>query len=43
MAWMSSPAYQDIAKHGLEASVGNAIMVKKLADGEMEQRLTENA
>ena len=43
MAWMSSPEYQDIAKHRLEASVGNAIMVKKLADGEMEQRLKENA
>ena len=43
MAWMSSPEYQDIAKHRLEASVGNAIMVKKLADGEMEQRPTENA
>ena len=43
MAWMSSPAYQDIAKHRLEASVGNAIMVKKLADDEMERRLAENA
>ena len=43
MAWMSSPEYQDIAKHRLEASVGNAIMVKMLADGEMEQRPTENA
>lgn len=32
MAWMTSPAYQEIAKHRLEASVGEAIMVKQLAD-----------
>lgn len=32
MAWMTSPAYQEIAQHRLEASVGNAIMVKKLDD-----------
>ena len=32
MAWMQSPEYQEIAKHRLEASVGNAIMVKKTAD-----------
>ena len=29
MAWMTSPEYQEIAKHRLEASVGNAILVKK--------------
>ncbi len=34
MAWMSSPAYQEIAKHRLEASIGNAIMVKKFEDGQ---------
>ncbi|MCH1542282.1 MAG: DUF1330 domain-containing protein [Alphaproteobacteria bacterium] len=32
MAWMGSPEYQEIAKHRLEASVGNAIMVKGLED-----------
>ena len=32
MAWMTSPEYQEIAKHRLEASVGNAIMVKKLEE-----------
>lgn len=29
MAWMQSPEYQEIAQHRLEASVGEAIMVKK--------------
>ena len=41
MAWMSSPEYQEIAKHRLEASVGNAIMVKKLETGELEERLAD--
>jgi len=35
MAWMTSSEYQEIAKHRLEASVGNAIMVKKLEDGQV--------
>ena len=43
MAWMSSPAYQDIAKHRLEASVGNAIMVKKLEDGELVLNAQQNS
>lgn len=36
MAWMTSPQYQEIAIHRTEASIGNAIMVKKLEDGELE-------
>ena len=32
MAWMTSPEYQEIAKHRLAASVGDAIMVKKLEE-----------
>jgi uncharacterized protein (DUF1330 family) len=32
MAWMTSPEYKEIAKHRLEASIGEAIMVKKLDD-----------
>ena len=43
MAWISSPAYQDIAKHRLEASVGNAIMVKKLEDGELVPNAQQNS
>ena len=35
MAWMTSPEYQDIAKHRLEASIGEAIMVKQLEDGQL--------
>ena len=41
MAWMTSPEYQEIAQHRLEASVGNAIMVKKLEIDEAEERLAE--
>ena len=41
MAWMTSPEYQEIAQHRLEASVGNAIMVKKLEMDEVEERLAE--
>ena len=41
MAWMTSPEYQEIAQHRLEASVGNAIMVKKLEMGELEERLAD--
>mgnify|MGYP001238192287 CR=1 FL=1 len=41
MAWMTSPEYQEIAKHRLEASIGNAIMVKKLETGELKERLAE--
>ena len=41
MAWMTSPEYQEIAQHRLEASVGNAIMVKKLEMDEAEERLAE--
>ena len=41
MAWMTSPEYQTIAQHRLEASVGNAILVKKLETGELEERLAE--
>ena len=37
MAWMTSPEYQEIAKHRLEASFGNAIMVKKLETGETQR------
>ena len=43
MAWMSSPAYQDIAKHRLEASIGNAIMVKKLEVGELVPHAQQNS
>ena len=35
MAWMTSPEYQEIAKHRLEASIGEAIMVKQLEDGQL--------
>ena len=41
MAWMTSPEYQEIAQHRLEASVGNAIMVKKLEMDEAKGRLAE--
>jgi uncharacterized protein (DUF1330 family) len=41
MAWMTSPQYQEIAKHRLEASIGNAIMVKGLEDGELAARIAE--
>tara|TARA_B110000971_G_C19870364_1_gene435854 strand:- start:134 stop:361 length:228 start_codon:yes stop_codon:yes gene_type:complete len=34
MAWLTSPEYQEIAKHRLEASVGKAILVKKLTPPE---------
>jgi len=43
MAWMTSPRYQEIAKHRLEASVGNAIMVKGLEEGELAERIAEKA
>lgn len=32
MAWMTSPAYQEIAKDRLAASTGNVIMVNGLED-----------
>ncbi len=41
MEWMSSPEYQEIAKHRLKASIGNAIMVKKLETGELEEQLAK--
>ena len=41
MAWMTSPEYQEIAQDRLQASVGNAIMVKKLEIDEAEERLAE--
>ena len=42
MAWMGSPAYQEIAEHRLEASVGEAIMVKKLEDGALLPHAQQN-
>ena len=41
MAWMSSPEYQGIVNHRLEASVGNVIMVKGLEQGELETMLAK--
>ena len=41
MAWMTSPEYQEIAKHPLEASIGNAIMLKKPRTSELEEQLTK--
>lgn len=43
MAWMGSAEYQAIAKHRIEASVGNAIMVKGLEAGELEARIAEKS
>jgi uncharacterized protein (DUF1330 family) len=38
---MSSPEYQGIVNHRLEASVGNVIMVKGLEQGELETMLAK--
>ena len=38
MAWLTSPEYQEIAKHRLEASVGKAILVKQTTGEEPNRK-----